>query len=752
MQYIATVSKSSSEVDRIKNELLDSNPVLEAFGNAKTIRNDNSSRFGKYMEIQFEKDGAPVGGKISNYLLEKVRVVSRSQGERSFHIFYQVLAGLSSQELGQLQLTQDANAFYYLKLSNCAKVDTINDNADFKAVQKALNGLAFSAQEQQSMWRIISAILHLGNVSFAEEQNGKGGGKVQVIQNDAITKAANMFQCDINYLKRALVSRSISTGVGKRGSVINIPLDMNQAVFTRDALSKATYERLFQWIVEKINGRLACNSPGEKLVMGVLDIYGFEIFETNSFEQFCINLCNEKLQQLFIELTLKSEQEEYVREGIKWEPIKYFNNKIICDLIEGKMGVIAMLDECCLITESTDLTFLEKCNKNFNAHAHYESYAKTKDRNINDRSFRLKHYAGDVTYNVTGFLDKNKDTLFIDLSNAMMTSKNNLILELFPAPDLNSKKRPVTAAIQFKTALQTLMEKLLACEPHYIRCIKSNDQKRSGFLDEERVRHQVRYLGLLENVRVRRAGFAYRQAYERFMWRYKMTCNSTWPKWKGDLKAGAETILRSFNIDPEEYRLGKTKVFIRNPKTLFFLEEQRELSMPKVVAMMQAAWRGYLCRAQWAERKAAINIQLFYRKYVFRRYFNKLYQAFANVRSDKHYGKYVQWPAHPAAIGHGVELLHRVQACWRAKMMITALTQEEQAHMRQKVLAYDIFKGKKPWAPSRRFDADYLESDSNPNKSQYLVQMQNLFNTFGFVNFLIGELTMSFRRSTSHVR
>jgi len=731
MQYIAAVSKSSTEVDRIKNQLLDSNPVLEAFGNAKTLRNDNSSRFGKYMEIQFENDGAPVGGKISNYLLEKVRVITRNQGERSFHIFYQVLAGLTPQELSQLQLTNDPNQFYYLKMSNCAKVETINDNADFKTVVKALDELGFTAQDRNSMWKVISSILHLGNVSFAEDPSSKGG-KVMVANNsDAITKVANQLQCDVNFLKKALVSRSISTGVGKRGSVINIPLDMNQAVFTRDALAKAIYERLFQWLVEKINDRLACKTPGSKLVMGVLDIYGFEIFENNSFEQFCINLCNEKLQQLFIELTLKSEQEEYVREGIKWEPIKYFNNKIICDLIEGKMGVVAMLDECCLITESTDTTFLEKCNKNFNSHAHYESYMKTKDRSITDSSFRLKHYAGDVTYNVVGFLDKNKDTLFVDLSNAMLTSKNQLVLSLFPPPDLNSKKRPLTAATQFKMALQQLMDKLLACEPHYIRCIKPNDEKRAGVMNEDRVRHQVRYLGLLENVRVRRAGFAYRQAYERFMWRYKMTSDSTWPKWKGDLKSGAETILKHHGVSPDDYRLGKTKVFIRNPKTLFLLEEQREVHMPKVVAMMQAAWRGYQVRAQWAERKAAIKIQLFYKKYVFKRYFYDLYNVFQNVASDRDWGKYYQWPSHPQAIAHGVELLHRVHACWRAMKMITALTPEQQAHMRQKVLAYDIFKGKKPWAYARHFDADYLEKDTNPSKDKYLAQMQLLFNTYG---------------------
>jgi len=739
MQYISAVSKSSTEVDRVKSQLLDSNPILEAFGNAKTLRNDNSSRFGKYMEIQFEKDGSPVGGKISNYLLEKSRVVNRAKGERSFHIFYQLLSGC--RELNQYQLQPDPNNYYYLKHSDCSKVETINDPSDFQQVLKGMEVLGFSPQEKASMWRILAGILHLGNVNFAETKSPTGQTRV-VVQNDqAVAAAASCFQCHLETLKKALTSRTISTGVGKRQSVINVPLDAFQAVFTRDALAKAIYERLFNWIVIHINERLVCRIPGPKLVVGVLDIYGFEIFENNSFEQFCINLCNEKLQQLFIELTLKSEQEEYVREGIKWEPIKYFNNKIICDLIEGKpMGVIALLDECCLLADSTDITFLDKCNKNFNGHAHYESYSSTQDRTISNQSFRLKHYAGDVTYNVIGFLDKNKDTLFIDLVQTMLTSKDPLLASLFPAPDINDKKRPLTASTQFKNALGLLMAKLLACQPHYIRCIKPNDYKKAGQFDDDRVRHQVRYLGLLENVRVRRAGFAYRSTYDRFLWRYKMVCQETWPNFRGDPRAGVERILQAHSVKAEEFRLGKTKVFIRNPTTLFYFEEKREEMMPRVVSMMQAAWKGFVCRSKWAERKAAIKIQMFYRKYRFRRYFKDLNRAFANVRNDApNWGKYVQWPANPAVLNQGVFLLRKVWANWRARMMVLSLTPEEQAHMRQKVLAYDIFRGNKPWDIPRRFDADYLEKDSNPHKDKYIIGMQTLFSTYGDTQIMFAD-------------
>lgn len=742
MNYIAAVSKSSTEVDRVKSQLLESNPVLEAFGNAKTIRNDNSSRFGKYMEIQFEKDGSPVGGRINIYLLEKSRVITRAVGERSFHIFYQMLSGMSAQELSQMGLNKDANHYNYLKLSNCVNVDGVNDTTDWKIVNKAMDTLGFTSQVKNSMWRILGGILLLGNVTFADDSSNSKTGQTQTkISNPQVVDTiANLFQCDANILKRALTYRSISTGVGKRGSLISVPLDVAQANFTRDALAKASYERLFIWMVEHINKRLACKSPGSKLVIGILDIYGFEIFENNSFEQFCINLCNEKLQQLFIELTLKSEQEEYVREGIKWEPIKYFNNQIICNLIEGKpMGIISLLDECCLIAESTDKTFLEKLNTNFKTHPHYQSYTTTNDRSIGETHFRLKHYAGDVTYNVNGILEKNKDTLFVDLIQTMQTSRDQLVQNLFPPIDLNSKKRPLTAGTQFKNALAALMEKLLACEPHYIRCIKSNDQKRAGYLDEERVRHQVRYLGLLENVRVRRAGFAYRQTYDRFLWRYKMITKETWPRWNGDAKSGTQQIINSIGIRPDEYRMGKTKVFIRNPITLFSLEDRREQAMPRIVTMMQAAWRGYCARSKWAQRKAAIQIQLFYRKYRFRRWFWNLEKAFRGVDKDPNWGKYVNWPQHPSILEKSVAMLHRVHANWRARKMITALTPEQQAHMRQKVLSYDIFKGKKPWNIPRHYDADYLEKDTNPFKDKYLVGMQNLFATYGDTQVMFAD-------------
>jgi len=738
MQYLAAVSKSSTEVDRVKNQLLDSNPILEAFGNAKTLRNDNSSRFGKYMEIQFDYEGAPVGASIINYLLEKSRVVGRTVGERSFHIFYQMLAGLADQELRSNNMTRDTGKYVYLETSKCSTVPTINDVTGFKEVQKALDTLGFSPTEKSNMWRILSGILLLGNVTFAE---GPKPNSTKILDQKTHDLVAETLSTQSKALSSALTTRSITTGVGKRVSSINIPLDMQAAAFTRDALAKGIYERLFNWLVASINSRLSAKSSEGKTVVGILDIYGFEVFENNSFEQFCINFCNEKLQQLFIELTLKSEQEEYVKEGIQWEPVKYFNNKIICDLIEGKpVSITSLMDECSLITESTDATLLGRMNHSFKAHAHFETNQSTKrDMTIPDHCFKMKHYAGDVVYNINGFLEKNKDTLFGDLITAMHLSNNPLLSSLFPPLDLNSKKRPVTAGTQFKAALNNLMERLLACEPHYIRCIKPNDSKKAGVVDNERLRHQVRYLGLLENVRVRRAGFAFRQLFSRFVWRYKIICPDTWPPKRQTMRAGAaanseqaqaEKIIRYLKLKPDDFRIGKTKAFIRDPRIIFDLEARREKEIPKVVIKLQTAWRGYLARSQWKMTKAAIKIQLFYRSARSAKWLRSLKRAFENVKQDPTWGKNVQWPEPPNVLRNGAALVKKIWTNWRARKMVQKLSPEQQAEMRQKVLAYTIFKGKKPWDCSRRYLADYLDSEKNPNSKKYVDAMTNLFATY----------------------
>ncbi|NXX65072.1 MYO1B protein, partial [Spizella passerina] len=347
--------------------------------------------------------------------------------------------------------------------------------------------------------------------------------------------------------------------------------------------------------------------------------------QDNSFEQFIINYCNEKLQQIFIELTLKEEQEEYIREGIEWTHIEYFNNAIICDLIENNQtGILAMLDEECLRPGTvTDDTFLEKLNQVCATHQHFESRMSKCSRFLNDTSlphscFRIQHYAGKVMYQVEGFVDKNNDLLYRDLSQAMWKANHSLIKALFPEgnPAKINLKRPPTAGSQFKASVATLMKNLQTKNPNYIRCIKPNDKKAAHIFNDALVCHQIRYLGLLENVRVRRAGYAFRQPYEPCLERYKMLCKQTWPHWRGPARAGVEVLFNELRIPEEEFSFGRSKIFIRNPRTLFKLEDLRKQRLEDLATLIGKIYRGWKCRTHFLlMKKCQVVIASWYRRY-----------------------------------------------------------------------------------------------------------------------------------------
>eukprot|EP00026_Physarum_polycephalum_P002600 Phypoly_transcript_02607.p1 GENE.Phypoly_transcript_02607~~Phypoly_transcript_02607.p1 ORF type:complete len:872 (+),score=218.83 Phypoly_transcript_02607:31-2616(+) len=435
-----------------------------------------------------------------------------------------------------------------------------------------MNVIGLSHQEQKEVWRLIAAILVLGNITFTQNAQDEA----QVSSQQALNSFASLFRADIGTCQKALCYRTISTGTQGRSARVStyaVPQNVEGAEYSRDALAKALYARLFDWIVEKVNIALGYASTHEALTIGVLDIYGFEIFETNGFEQLCINYVNERLQQIFIELTLKAEQEEYHREGIQWEQIDYFNNKICCDLIEAKkpIGILTLLDDTCNFPKGDDQKFFSGLGENFASHPHFKVPPQSVDR------FVIVHYAGDVEYRVTGMVDKNKDLLFNDFFELASYSSSTLIPTLFPEIHQDrDKKKPTTAGFKIKESISALVKTLSSCTPHYIRCIKPNGNKRPNDFDNALTTHQVQYLGLLENVRIRRAGYAYRQVYDKFFFRYRVCCKETWPVWKGSYQEGAEAILRALNIEAAQYRKGTTKIFIRAPETVFSLEELRE--------------------------------------------------------------------------------------------------------------------------------------------------------------------------------
>lgn len=612
MQYIANVSvddkvSASGGISKIKDMVLATNPLLESFGCAKTLRNNNSSRHGKYLEIFFDTQSyQPVAAHITNYLLEKQRVVQQITNERNFHIFYQFTKNCPPQ-YAQMFGIQGPETYIYTSAAKCVSADGIDDGRDLQETIKAMQTIGLSQEEQDNIFRMLASILWIGNISFVENESGNA-----TVRDEGVTNfVAYLLEVSPQILQTALTERIIETSHGlKRGSTYHVPLNIVQATAVRDALAKGIYNNLFDWIVQRVNASLAgAGQNFEKKSIGILDIYGFEIFEQNSFEQICINYVNEKLQQIFIQLTLKAEQEEYVQEQIQWTPIDYFNNKVVCDLIEAvrpQPGLFAALNDSIKTahadSEAADQVFAQRL-----------STVGANNRHFEDRrgKFIIKHYAGDVTYDVAGMTDKNKDSMLRDLLELLSTSKNDFVNRaLFPPSMLaavtDSKKRPETASDKIKKSANLLVDTLSQCQPSYIRTIKPNQTKRPKEFDNRQVLHQIKYLGLKENVRIRRAGFAYRTTFDKFVQRFYLLSPETGYAgdyiWRGDDISAVREILKSCFIPTSEYQMGTSKVFIKTPETLFALEDMRDKYWHNMAARIQRAWRRYLKRKEDAAR------------------------------------------------------------------------------------------------------------------------------------------------------
>ncbi|XP_012718841.2 unconventional myosin-Ih [Fundulus heteroclitus] len=728
LQYYAVSCPSTTLMNTVRDKMLMSNPVLEAFGNAKTLKNDNSSRFGKYMDIQFDSQGDAVGGHILNYLLEKSRVVHQNHGERNFHVFYQLVEGGSDDLLKQLGLERDVQHYYYLTQGECAIVSSINDKNDWKSVKNALQVIEFDETNTDHLFRVVASVLHLGNVHF--DADGKGHALLK--SNTELNWVCDLLGLDANKLKEGLTFKKIEA---KAEQVLS-PFTIDHAIYVRDALAKAIYGRTFTWLVNRINESLENQDSSRKTVIGLLDIYGFEVFYVNSFEQFCINYCNEKLQQLFIQLTLKAEQEEYEAEGIEWEPVQFFNNKIICDLVEEKhRGIISILDEECLRPgEATDLTFLERLEEKMGNHPHFVTHRladKMTRKTLERGDFRLLHYAGEVTYCVVGFLDKNNDLLYRNIKDLVCRSKNTIVRECFSTVDTANKRRPETVATQFKSSLQKLTEMLMAKEAWYIRCLKSNESKQSGQFDEALIRHQVKYLGLMEHLRVRRAGFAYRRKYEDFLKRYKPLCPATWPHWRGVPADGVELLAQHLGYLPYEYKMGRTKIFIRHPRTLYATEDAYEKCKHDLATKLQAKYKGYKAKGEFKKQKEAATkietcwrgtqarkekekrawavkvIKKFIKAYMNRgeakstdnseylafvrqSYLNRLKNNLPKTVLDK-----TTWLTPPTVVAEASEILRKLHYRLMVRRYVRGIPPQRKAQLQMKVVTSSIFKGKK---------------------------------------------------------
>jgi myosin V len=546
LRYLTTVGNSSGSssflMGSVMDKVLQSNPILESFGNARTLRNDNSSRFGKFIELHFSKRGHLIGGTIRTYLLERVRLVAQQQGERNFHVMYQLLAGCSSDERNEWHLTC-AEEYWCCNQGSVFTLRSVDDAEEFSSLRTALTTLNFTCADQQSLFGAVAGVLHLSEVFFSENGDGCIVSKVPKVLSH-FASFARLCGLSIGQLERVLTVRAM---VAKDDSY-EIQLTREQAVEARDALSKALYSRLFDWIVLRVNESIRVGDVAQvRADIGVLDIFGFESFVTNSFEQLCINYTNETLQQQFNQFVFKLEQSEYQREQISWSFIEFPDNQDCLDLIEHKQnGILAVLDDVCKLGQASDEKFANRLYKLLASNTRFSANTAQK----RDHLFCVTHYAGPVEYLATSFVEKNKNELPKEAINLFRASTLPLIASIFSdtwSPlGIKSTNTPKAAqspshggsaghsngngaggkvasvSTQFKMQLAELMSKVSSTMPHYIRCLKPNDENVPDKFHRRRTTEQLRYGGVLEAVRVARSGFPVRLSHTDFFSRYSI--------------------------------------------------------------------------------------------------------------------------------------------------------------------------------------------------------------------------------------
>ncbi|CAA0815254.1 Myosin-6 [Striga hermonthica] len=597
MRYLAYMGgRSASEGRSVEQQVLESNPVLEAFGNAKTVRNNNSSRFGKFVEIQFDQNGRISGAAIRTYLLERSRVCQVSDPERNYHCFYMLCA--APQEDIQKYKLANPRTFHYLNQSNCYELDGLDDGKEYIATRKAMDTVGISAEEQDAIFRVIAAILHLGNIEFMKGKEIDSSMPKDEKSWFHLRTAAELFMCDAKALEDSLCKRVIVT----RDETITKELDPQAATSSRDALAKIVYSRLFDWLVDRINRSIG-QDPNSKCLIGVLDIYGFESFKTNSFEQFCINLTNEKLQQHFNQHVFKMEQEEYTKEEINWSYIEFIDNQDVLDLIEKKPGgIIALLDEACMFPRSTHETFAQKLYQTFKNH---KRFSKPK---LARSDITISHYAGDVTYQTEWFLDKNKDYVVAEHQALLNASKCSFVSGLFPISNVESSKQSKFSSIgsRFKQQLQALLETLSSTEPHYIRCVKPNNLLKPAIFENHNVLQQLRCGGVMEAIRISCAGYPTKRPFFEFADRFGILAPEVLDG-STDEVAVCRKLLEKVGL--EGYQIGKTKVFLRAGQ-MAELDTRRTEVLGRSASIIQRKVRSYMAQKSFTLlRRSTIVLQ-----------------------------------------------------------------------------------------------------------------------------------------------
>ncbi|XP_069700209.1 myosin heavy chain, muscle isoform X15 [Periplaneta americana] len=632
--YFATVGASQKKEDpgaqkkgSLEDQVVQTNPVLEAFGNAKTVRNDNSSRFGKFIRIHFGPSGKLAGADIETYLLEKARVISQQSLERSYHIFYQMMSG-SVTGLKDMCLLSDNIYDYYNVSQGKITIPNVDDGEECVFTDQAFDVLGFTQEEKDNVYKITASVMHMGSMKFKQR------GREEQAEADGTedgAKVAKLLGTDVDELYKNFLKPRIKVG----NEFVTQGRNKDQVSYSVGAMSKGMFDRVFKWLVKKCNETLDTKQKRQHFI-GVLDIAGFEIFDFNGFEQLCINFTNEKLQQFFNHHMFVLEQEEYQREGIEWTFIDFGMDLQACiELIEKPMGILSILEEESMFPKATDRTFEEKLmNNHLGKSPNFQKPKPPKPGQV-AAHFAIGHYAGTVSYNITGWLEKNKDPLNDTVVDQFKKSSNKLLVEIFAdhpgqsgAADAGGGgkggvKRPKgsgfqTVSVLYREQLNNLMTTLRSTQPHFVRCIIPNELKQAGLIDSHLVMHQLTCNGVLEGIRICRKGFPNRMVYPDFKLRYKILCAHL-IKEPLDAQESTQIILDHINIDTEQYRMGHTKVFFR-AGVLGQMEELRDDRLSKIISWLQAWIRGYLARKEYKklqdQRIALQVVQRNLRKYL----------------------------------------------------------------------------------------------------------------------------------------
>ncbi|KAJ1728994.1 Myosin type-2 heavy chain 1 [Coemansia biformis] len=631
MRYFASAHEEAAkgEISRVEEQILATNPVLEAFGNAKTTRNDNSSRFGKFVEIRFNERHAIEAAVIRTYLLERSRLVYQPETERNYHVFYQLLAANVAQadELGIRQTGWDA--FHYTRQGGNGQIANVDDAREFANTTSALDVIGIGREQQAQVFAVLAALLHVGNIEIQGASERVGA---SVEEDDAaFGHAARLLQVDPVGLRKWLTKRQIVT----RSEKIVSNMTRAQALVVRDSVAKFVYAHLFDWVVRIINGALSGDNEATASFIGVLDIYGFEHFERNSFEQFCINYANEKLQQNFNRHVFKLEQEEYQREQLQnWTFVDFQDNQPCIDLIEGRMGVLALLDEECRLQQGSDANFAEKLIGQHSAGQKTPAASFFRKPRFGADAFTIRHYAHDVEYAAEGFVEKNRDTVPDEIQNVLRASTGPLLPQLLggsgssdgdgdeqqqqqqPAPpkagrlSVRAARKPTLGAA-FKHSLASLMDTIEATDSHYIRCIKPNETKQAWAFDAPMVLSQLRACGVLETIRISCAGYPSRLPIPDFIRRYRVLLSDARPEQATSLDGyrdlAAQILDAAFGRQGAKWQVGLTKVFFR-AGMLALIEKQRVERLNAAATSIQALVRCYQQRSRFIRQRESARV------------------------------------------------------------------------------------------------------------------------------------------------